>query len=340
MTDQTAVPPHIALLRISGSVMLARCIGVVAELGLADGVAAAPKTAIELAAETKSHPGAMYRALRYLASNGIFAEDAQGRFTNTDISNLLRTGIPGSMRDSVRQSWQDVMWDTYKKIPHTIRTGEPAFTEAFGADFFDYLSAHPDIGARFDAAMAMQSAPENAAVARAYPFGDFKSVVDVAGGRGGFMTELLKTYPNLRGVLFDQQYVLDQPNHVRDAGLLTRCELVGGSFFETVPQGGDVYVLKRILHDWDDDTAVRILKTCAKAMSSRAKIVVVDAVIKPGNDPDPNKALDMGMMILLKGRERTADDFAKVYAAAGLQLTRIIPTGAPSTMSLVEGQLG
>ncbi len=340
MTGQAGVPPHIALLRISGSVMLARCIGIAAELGIADLIESAPKTAAEIADNTKTYAPALYRMLRYLASNGIFTEDTQGRFTNTEISTLLRANAPGSMRDSVRQSWQDVMWDTYKALPHTIKTGAPAFNKAFGADFFDYLSAHPETGAKFDAAMAMQSAPENAAVAKAYPFGDSKTVVDVAGGRGGFMSELLKIYPNLRGILFDQHYVLAQPNHVRDAGLTDRCNFVGGSFFEAIPTGGDIYVLKRILHDWDDDTAIAILKTCAKAMSPTAKLVIVDAVIKPGNDPDPNKALDVGMMMLLKGRERTADDFAKLFCAAGLNLTRIIPTAAPSTMSLVEGQIG
>ncbi len=320
--------------------MLARCIGIAAELGIADLIEGAPKTAAELADKTKTHARALYRMLRYLAANSVFVEDTQGRFANTEISNLLRTDAPGSMRDSVRQAWQDVMWDVYKELPHTIHTGAPAFNKAFGSDFFDYLSAHADVGAKFDAAMAMQSAPENAAVAKAYPFGDFKVVVDVAGGRGGFMAEVLKTYPNVRGILFDQQYVLDQPNHVRDAGLADRCQMIGGSFFESIPTGGDVYVLKRILHDWDDETAIRILKTCTQAMSSTAKLVIVDAVIKPGNDPDPNKALDVGMMILLKGRERTADDFAKLFCAAGLNLTRIIPTAAPSTMSLVEGTLG
>jgi hypothetical protein len=332
------VPPNVALLRIAGNVMLARCIGVMAELGIADLVHDAPKTAAELAHLTQSHAGAMYRALRYLASHGIFTEDSAGKFANTDVSHLLRTGVPHSMKDAVRQSWQDIVWDTYKHIPHTIKTGEPAFNRAFGADFFDYLSSHPEIGAKFDAAMALQSAPENAAVAAAYPFGDAKVVVDVAGGRGGFLATLLKAHPNLRGILFDQQYVLDQPNHVKEAGLAAHCTFVGGNFFQSIPTGGDVYVLKRILHDWDDETAIKILKNCAAAMTPAAKLIAVDAVIKPGNDPDPNKALDVGMMVLLRGRERTAEDFAKIYAAAGLQLTRIIPTAAPSTMSLVEGQ--
>jgi hypothetical protein len=329
------IPPNLALLRITGQVMLARCIGITAEIGLADVIAQSPSSAADLAARTGTHAGSLYRMLRYMAANGLFSEDAEGKFHNTATSELLRASVPGSLRDSVRQSWQDVVWDVYKALPHTIATGEPAFNKAFGADFFDYLSAHPHVGARFDAAMALQSGPENAAVAAAYPFAG--TVVDVGGGRGGFMAALLKAHPNARGVLFDQAYVLEQPNHVRDAGLNARCEFAAGNFFEAIPKGGDVYVLKRILHDWDDDTAVRLLKVIAAAMGPSSKLVAVDAVIKPGNDPDSNKALDVGIMMLLRGRERTAEDFAKIYEAAGLQPTRIIAT--PSTMSLVEGVL-
>ncbi|MSO97322.1 MAG: SAM-dependent methyltransferase [Rhodospirillaceae bacterium] len=337
MAQDTPLPPRQQLLRITGHVMLARCLGIAAELGIADLIDPTPLSAPDLAIRTSSHGPSLYRLLRYLAANGIFSEDADGRFRNTETSQLLRSGVAGSMRDSVRQSWQDVTWDTFRNLPHTIKTGEPAFTKAFGADFFDYLAAHPDVGARFDAAMAMQSAPENDSVAAAYPFGDAKTVVDIGGGRGGFMATLLKANSNVCGMLFDQAHVLAQPNHVRDAGLASRCEMVVGNFFERIPSGGDVYVLKRILHDWDDDTAVRILKNCAAAMNSSAKLIAVDAVIKPGNDPDANKALDVGIMALLSGRERTADEFDKIYRAAGLRLTRIIATAAPSTMSLVEG---
>lgn len=338
MTD---VPPHLALLRITGQVMLTRCIGIAAELGVADVIETGHGrlNASAIAKLTGSNESALYRMLRYMAANDIFVEDALGKFQNTEISNLLRTDVPGSMRDSVRQSWQDVMWDVYREFPHTIQTGEPAFTKAHGADFFDYFAAHPDVGARFDAAMAKQSGPENAAVAAAYPFGDAKVVVDVGGGRGGFIAVLLKSSPALHGVLFDQAYVLGQPNHVKDAGLGARCDMTAGDFFQAVPAGGDIYVLKRILHDWDDATAIRILKNCAAAMSKTAKVVAVDAVIRPGNEPDPNKALDVGIMALLNGHERTAEEFARIYTAAGLKLTRIIPTSAPSTMSLIEGML-
>jgi hypothetical protein len=333
----TPPPPALALTRIAGQVMLARCIGIAAELGLAELVAAEPRTAVELAARTGSHAGALYRMLRYLAANGLFAEDEHGRFANTPMSDVLRADAPGSLRDTLRLAWQDVMWDVYRHLPHTIATGAPAFTRAFGAPFFAYLAAHPELGARFDAAMALQSAPENATVAAAYPFDQAQVVVDVGGGRGGFMAALLQAYPRLRGILFDQAYVLDQPNRVHEAGLATRCQFVAGDFFNSVPAGGDVYVLKRILHDWPDDIAVKILRQVAAVLAPNAKVVVVDAVLSSGNAPDPNKALDVGIMALLEGRERTAEDFARLFARAGLALIRIIPTPAPSTLSLVEG---
>lgn len=334
MSDEN---PHLAMLKITGHVMLARCIGIAAELGLADMMETGRLNAAALAKLTNTHEGALYRMLRYMASHGIFAEEPDGKFRNTPMSNLLRSGTPESMRDSVRQSWQDIVWDVYKSLPHTITTGEPAFNAAFGTDFFAYLATNQTVGAQFDAAMAKQSGPENAAIASAYPFEQSRVVVDVGGGRGGFMATLLKTYDGIRGLLFDQAYVLEQPNAVKDAGLGFRCDFVAGDFFAAVPKGGDVYVLKRILHDWDDDAALRILKNCAAVMTFTSRVVVVDAVLKPGNEPDPNKGLDMGIMALLRGRERTAQEFHSLFAAAGLRVTRIIATPAPSTMSIIEG---
>ncbi|MBM3513289.1 MAG: SAM-dependent methyltransferase [Alphaproteobacteria bacterium] len=329
--------PAQTLMTISGHVLLARCIGIAAEFGIAEKLADGPKCAPEIAAGVNAN--ALYRMLRYLAANGVFAEDDAGRFSNNPASALLRPDVPGSMHAWLRTAWQDRTWDTYRKLPETIRTGAPAFELAHGEAFFDYLAARPEVSALFDAAMARQSGPENDAVVKAYPFGEAGVVVDVGGGRGGFMTAILNAHPHLRGILFDQAHVLAQPNQVRDAGLAARCEFVTGDFFTAVPKGGDVYLLKRILHDWSDADAARILKACAAAAGPSGKVVTIDAVLKPGGAPDPNKALDMGMLALLHGRERTAAEFDTVFAAAGLQVARILSTPAPSTLSLVEGRL-
>jgi hypothetical protein len=241
------------------------------------------------------------------------------------------------LRDQVRSSWQDVVWDTYRQLAETLRTGDPAFDKAFGMPFFDYLAAHPEMGARFDASMALMSMPENATLAAAYPFSG--TVVDVGGGRGGLLSAILLKHSDVRGVLFDQASVFLDAERLLVAEHLHRCRLCTGDFFASVPIDGDVYVLKRILHDWSDADAVRILRACGAALKGKARILVIDAVLSPGNAPDPNKMLDVGIMALTQGRERTAQEFQRLFAAAGLKLLRIIPPAGPSPMSIVEGSV-
>lgn len=307
-----------------------------AELGIADLVAETPRTPEELARACGVHADALMRILRFLASHEIFRSDEQGVIRNTPISELLRSA-PGSLRDQVRSAWQDVIWDTYRQLPETLRTGAPAFDAAFGQSFFDYLATHPEIGTRFDASMALMSMPENAALAAAYPFQG--TVVDVGGGRGGLLSAILHAHRSVRGVLFEQPAVLQDNAALLVARQMERCRLVTGDFFASVPGDGEVYVLKRILHDWADGDAVRILSSCRAALQAHARILVIDAVLKPGNEPDPNKMLDVGIMALTRGRERTAEDFQRLFDAAGLRLLRIIPPTAPSTLSIVEGGL-
>ncbi len=330
MTDS----PRAFLGKLSTHLLLTRCIAMVAEMGIADRVASAPATPDALASACNVDADALMRVLRFLASHEVFQADAHGAISNTPISELLRS-TPGSMRDQVRAAWQDVIWDTYRQLPETLHTGEPAFDKAFGMPFFDYLAAHPDIGARFDASMALMSMPENAALAAAYPFQG--TVVDVGGGRGGLLSAILLAHPEVRGVLFDQGSVLQDVDRLLVAGQLDRCRLCEGDFFTAVPAGGDIYVLKRILHDWSDADALRLLRVCRTALHGDARILVIDAVLSPGNAPDANKMLDVGIMALTRGRERTAEDFQRLFAAAGLTLRRIIRPTPPSTMSMVEG---
>lgn len=328
--------PHAFFSQLSTHLLLSRCIALTAEIGIADLVADTPRTPEDLARECRVNPDALMRILRFLASNGVFKADANGAITNTPESALLRR-TSGSLRDQARSSWQDVIWDTYRQLAETLRTGEPAFEKAFGMPFFEYLGAHPEIGARFDASMALMSMPENAALAGAYPF--HGTVVDVGGGRGGLLSAILRAHREVRGVLFDQASVLKDATTLLLADQWGRCSLSTGDFFASVPADGDVYVLKRILHDWSDPEAVRILRACRAAMSDDARLLVIDAVLEPGNDPDPNKMLDVGIMALTKGRERTAEEFQRLFEAAGLRLLRIVPPTAPSPMSIVEGSL-
>jgi hypothetical protein len=328
--------PRAFLGHLGTQVLLSRCVAMIAELGIADLVAETPRTPEDLARACGVHADALMRILRFLASHEIFRSDEQGVIRNTPISELLRS-TPGSLRDQVRSAWQDVIWDTYRQLPETLRTGAPAFDQAFGQSFFDYLAAHPDIGARFDASMALMSMPENAALAAAWPF--HGTVVDVGGGRGGLLSAILHAHRSVRGVLFEQPAVVQDSAALLVAPQTERCRLVTGDFFASVPGDGDVYVLKRILHDWADTDAVRILRACRASLQPHARLLVIDAVLKPGNEPDPNKMLDVGIMALTRGRERTAADFQRLFDAAGLRLLRIIPPTAPSTLSIVEGGL-
>ncbi len=331
--------PQTTILRITGQLLPARCIAIAAELGLADQLAEQPLRAEELAEKCGVHGPSLFRMLRFLASIGIFHQDDNGTFRNTVLSEVLRRDVEGSIFPLVRQGWQDVAWDAYRVLPEGMRTGEPAYTLAHGQAFFDHLASHPELGTMFDASMALMSGPENNVIATTYPFGEATTVMDIGGGQGGLLAAILSSHENLSGILFDQAQVIEHPDTLIDAGLEGRFDCVAGNFFESVPIGSDIYLLKRILHDWSDEDAIKILTSVRKALSAEARVAVIDAVIKPGNHADPNKYLDLGIMTLLKGRERTAEEFEALFSSAGLQLLRILPTPAPSTMSIVEGAL-
>lgn len=339
--DQPSDTPsaQAAILRITGQILPARCIGIVAELGIADHLARGPMKTEDLAHNSHVHAPSLYRIMRFLASIGIFEQQGDGTFKNTASSDALREGYPGSVRPMVRTAWQDVVWDTYKALPQALRNGDTAFEIAHERPFFEHLAAEQNLGALFDASMALMSGPENEVIAKSYPFGEATSVMDIGGGRGGLLAAVLTEHKNLSGTLFDQEHVIAEPTHLAEANLLDRCRLLAGNFFENIPAGCDIYMLKRILHDWSDADSLRILRSIKNAMAPDSRIAVIDAVIKPGNDADPNKYLDVGIMTLLEGRERTAEDFESLFTKAGLQLLRIVPTPAPSTMSIIEGAL-
>jgi len=327
--------PRAKILGITAQVQLARALALVVELGIADRIAAGAKTAAELANELDLNANALYRLLRMLAAEQIFTEDEAGGFRHTPFSRVLMVDAEDSVAPLLSLPWQDIVWATYLEMPHTIATGEPAFDKAHGQAFFDYLSAHPQANALFDTAMALISGPEDAAVAQAFDFGQFDKIVDVGGGQGGLLAAILTHHPDVRGVLFDQPQVLAEPRYLT-GGLLDRCELVAGDFFQSLPVGADAYVLKRIIHDWDDNAAVKLLRNCATAMGANGCLFIAEAVMRPGNEPDPSKAQDVGMMLLTRGQERTADQYQRLLDAAGLQLVDIHP--AAISVSLLEAR--
>jgi hypothetical protein len=264
----------------------------------------------------------------------VLVEDEHGRFASTPLGDTLRSDVPGSVRAAVVMAGDPTFTRACGDMGHSVRTGGPAFDHVFGAPFFDYLRTHPEAGAIFNDGMATFSAMENPAIAAAYDFPRGARVVDVGGGHGGFIAEILKAHPTVRGVLYDMPEVVRDAGHARE--LADRCEIREGDFFTSVPTGGDVYVVKRILHDWADEACIRILQNLRRAVPPSGRVLAVDAVLSPVGQPDMSKVSDLLMMVVSPGRERTEEEFRRLYAAAGLRLTRIIRTA--SALSIVEGE--
>jgi len=326
--------PHKAMLNLIVGHWVARLIQVAASLKLADHLKNGPRTAEQLASAAGVRAPELYRVLRALASVGVFAETKNGRFKLTPLAATLRTDTPGSMRGQamlLNSNWQ---WDAWQQLLPCLKTGEVPFDKAHGMSSFEYLEAHPDELAVFHKATTGLTNP---AIAKAYDFSKYKTLVEIAGGHGALLATILKAHPTLKGTLFDQPSVIAG---ARKDGPLTaksiakRCTLEGGNFFESVPKGADVYTMKYILHDWNDERSVQILKNCRAAMHDRSRLLVIDSIIPPGNGPDYVKLLDIEMLII-GGRERTKADFAAIFRKAGLKLIRIIPTKSP--LSIVEG---
>jgi O-methyltransferase domain/Dimerisation domain len=306
-----------------------------ANLGVADVLAAGPRHVDEIAAETGAHAPSLHRLMRTLSSGGIFVESEPGCYALTPLGETLRTDVPGSVRAAVIWVGEPMHYATCGNLAETVKTGTPAFDRLFGQPYFDALAADPESGRVWDEGMACFSGMENAPIAHAYEFPRGATVVDVGGGQGGFLAEVLKTDPTLRGVLFDLPEVVETPRELKEAGLLDRCTMSAGNFFEALPPGGDLYVFKRVLHDWDDETCVKLLRLCRDVIPANGRLLVVDAVIPPGNDPHPAKIVDMVMMGVLTGRERTEEEFSDLLTAAGFTLNRVTPTH--SMLAIVEG---
>jgi hypothetical protein len=309
---------------------------VVAKFGVAELVKDGPKSAADLARAAGAHAPSLHRLLRALASVGVFAEDAQGRFAHTPPSNLLRRDVPGSMwaaivmaGDEHYRAWGDAL--------HSFRTGQPAFDHVFGKGVFDFLAERPEQASVFDAAMTGIHGVETAAMLDAYDFAALGTLVDVGGGNGSTLIGVLHKHPTLKGMLYDLPHVVERAKAgLKAAGLEGRCAAVGGSFFESVPPGGDAYLLRHIIHDWDDERSLTILRHCRRAMAPAAKLLVVESVIPPGNERFFGKWLDLNMLVIPGGQERTEAEYRDLHAKAGFRLARVVPTRAE--ISVIEGE--
>jgi hypothetical protein len=273
--------------------------------------------------------------LRTLSSGGIFSEDERGNFALTPLGETLRSGTPDSVRAAVLWVSEPLHYGSCGELTESVVTGRLAFDSIFGMAYFDRLAVDAEAGRVWDEGMACFSGMENAPIARAYNFPPTARVIDIGGGQGGFLVEVLRANPTVRGLLFDRPEVVAQPRELSAVGLSEHWATVGGDFFTALPGGGDIYLFKRILHDWDDETCIGLLRRCRAAMPATGRVLVIDAVIPPGNDPHPAKIVDLVMLSILPGRERSEAEFQALFAAAGLRLTRVIPTH--SMLSIVEG---
>lgn len=325
--------PRFALMDHAMGYLFSAALRAAAALGVADHLSTGPRPVAELAEAVGADPLNLHRTLRLLATRGIFVEDDEGRFALTPAAELLRGDVPGSFRSAVLMLTDKTFWQPAGELEEAVRTGTSPFERLFGMPFFDHFARDADTAAVFHVGMAEMSDPENPLVAWAYDFPASATVVDLGGGHGGLLLAVLREHPGLRGVLFEQPHVL-QKHRLGELGADDRWELVPGDFFTGAPPG-DVYLIKRILHDWDDEQCLRILRHCRRAVSDHGRVLVVDAVIPPGNDPDPGKVIDLLMMSSLTGRERTRAEFDALFTAAGFRLTGVIPTG--TRLSIVEG---
>ncbi len=324
-------PPPVQLLDLLAGKWISQAISVAAEFGVADELAAGPRSPEDLAGACGAHADSLYRLLRALASVGVFAEDDAGRFANTPLSATLRTGAPGSMRSMAMMFGGPPTWDAWGELRESIRTGECACRFVLGAYAFDYMKDDPEFARIFGEAMTAFSAQELVDIHAACDFSGMSTLVDIAGGHGALLLSILGKNPHQRGILFDQPEVIELArnaiaNSSRNSSAASRCSLVAGDFFAAVP-AGDGYVLKHILHDWNDDLAMEILASIHRAARPGAKLFVIEAVVERGNTPGFAKLLDLEMLVLYNGgRERTLAEMEKLFAGAGFRLVRAVPT--------------
>jgi len=317
-----AVSPSMQMMQLLWpGAMAVQAVHVAARLALADLVADGAKNAMELAEATDTHAPSMARFLRALANLGIFAEDTTGRFRQTVLSETLRSDRPESIRPWALMLGAHFVWQPSGALDETVRTGQPAFPRIYGAPLFEYLDGHAADAAVFNAAMSSSPGYVDSIVG-AYDFSKFERIVDVGGGHGLLLAGILSANPRLQGVLQDLPSVVTGASALRREPLSERCEIIGGSFFEDVPAGGDAYILKGIIHDWDDESAVRILKNCRRAIPPNGTLLLLETVLTPSRDP-ARALMDLLMMVLTSGRERTEAEFRSLLQGAGFSMTRV-----------------
>jgi hypothetical protein len=341
-TANPQAPPDQAVLQhifqLGTGFIVSAALGAAVRFGIPDHLAGGARTAADLAGTAGLHEDALYRVLRALSMAGVFTETAPRTFALTPVGELLRAGVPGSARAMVLWMCDAFHYRIYAEMAHALQTGETVGEKVTGMPVFDYLAADPELAGRFNDAMTAFSANVAPAVLQAYDFSGIGTLVDIAGGHGMLVAAILREYPQMRGILFDLPHVL-AGNRLGELGVRDRVELASGDFFAAVPTGGDAYIMKHIIHDWDDDKSVVILSNIREALAGKrdGRVLLVETVLQAGNAPDLGKLIDLEMLLLPGGKERTADEFAALFARAGFTLTAITPTQSP--LSVIEARV-
>jgi SAM-dependent methyltransferase len=328
------------LYQLASGHYFSRALYLAAKLDVAGLLAGGPRHFRELAEATGTRPAALHRVLRLLASVGIFEEQEDGRFALTGLGECLRADVPGSARAAVMLFGSPRVMEAWGELEYCVRTGEPAYRKRGITDPFVEMAKDPEGTANFDAAMADFTRMIAHAVAATYDFGGFGTLVDVGGGNGALLLGILRAFPTLKGIVFDQPHAVARAEEViRERGLADRCRTVGGDFFVEVPSGADAYVLKHVIHDWDDERALTILENCRRAMGPNGTLLIVEGVYPPRIDHSAESrgaaANDVNMLVNTGGRQRSESEFRALYEAAGFTLTRIVPT--PARVCVIEG---
>jgi predicted O-methyltransferase YrrM len=336
--DQATPTPADAahVLGLIGGYQVSQAIYAVAQLKLADLIADGVVTSEELAARAGAVSDRVHRLLRSLASHGLFTQTGERSWELTPAGHTLRSDVPGSLH-AMAVMWNEEHYDAFRGLVDAVRSERPAFEQRFGTDWWTYLREHPESSAKFNAAMGSIGKKVHAAALAAADLSGARHLVDVGGGAGGLTAAFLERYPELRATVLDLPHVLPGAEDLLSAaGVRERAQLTAGDFFESVPAGGDVYLLSMILHDWTDAEAGRLLQSIRKAIPATGRLLIIDAVLPPGDAPHFGKLLDLTMMVMLTGRERTEAEFAELLAGAGFRLAEVAQMAAPT--SLIEAR--
>jgi O-methyltransferase domain len=333
-TDTSAAYARMADLAIGARIAIA--LRVAAERGIADYLAEGPRTVAALAEDTALPAESLQRLLRGLSAFGVFEESPDGMFSQTELSACMRRGVSPSLREMILVLNDDAVLNGWRRLSQVLNSGAPAFPTANGESFFNYIASDEGRSTLMGEFMTGIYGSEGAKIATSIPFARFGSLLDVGGGQGHVLIDILQRNPRIRGALFDLPHTAEIARaFLTDRGF-AHCEVLAGDFFQSIPSGFDAYFIKSVLHDWDDDSSARVLSQCRKAMPEHGRVLVADVVIQPGKPVrHPHRMIDLEMMVSFGGRERTSEDFERLLARAGLKLERITPVH-DSFLSVVE----